>query len=330
MITTREQWLARRRAGIGGSDAPVIVLGRVFGTTAEDLRLEKAGLVVPPDIGQSEDVRRGAALEDDALAEFMALTGVPVRFPASDMDRWNEFWFEHPQYPWAFANLDAYTIDDRGDPVEVKCSRASKWARIREEGLPDYWIIQGMHQLWVANAQRVHFWVFNADAWRGLHIVLERDEALIAQIVAAELAFRAHLAAGTSIPAPAAPGEALARIGGMTTALDVSASGDWCALFDLYRAADERARAADEERARILGLISDLVEELGVDGVHCGEARAKIVRRSGSEKLDRARLAAAHPELNLRPYLQVTAGSESLQVRFSNRPRGGQGKGRRS
>lgn len=326
LITTREQWLARRQQGIGGSDAPAILLGRVYGRTAADLAREKRGEVVEDD-APGDDLRRGNALEDDAVVEFELATGRALRAPSNDIERWTDFWFAHPTVPYAYANLDVFLLGtDPLEPVEIKCPRSANWYEIRENGLPQHYQIQAQHQMWVTGAPRVHFWIFNADAWKGLYIVLERDETIIAALAAAAAAFWRAVETGVD---PVVPVEiAIERVAAERAALDVSTSEEWRALFALYEDAAERAKATEEERSRVSGLIGGLLTTFGVDLVRCGDAKALRVVRKGSERLDKKRLAAAHPEINLRAFSSTGAPSESLTIEFNSRARGARGKGK--
>lgn len=332
-ITNRAQWLARRHRGIGGSDAPVVLLGRVYSTTIEDLLRDKRG-AAPEDDEPNDDMRRGAALEDDALAEFVRVTGREVLAPTSDEERWNDFWFDHPTVPCAYANLDGL-LPPPGpsllpfEPLEVKNHKSAVWHRIREEGLPVYYQIQGQHQMWVTAAPRVHFWLFNADLWKGLHVVLQRDPIVIAKLAEAEAAFwRAVQEGRPAPPAALAPEEVAIVPVEAGPPLDVSSSDDWRALFALYRAAADAADAADAERDRIRALIGELVSTLGVTAVRCNDAKAVRTFRRGSERFDKKKLAAAHPGIDLRAFTTTGAPSESLTIEFADsRPQRGRGKG---
>lgn len=327
-ITSREQWLARRRRGVGGSDAPLVLLGRLYDRTVVDLAREKRGEIAEDD-EPSVDMRRGSALEDDAVAEFERLTGLTVATPQTDEERWNEFWFDHPTVPYAYANLDGLLALPLVAPVEVKVPRSGNWYKIREEGLPDYWQIQAQHQMWVTGALRVHFWIFNADSWAGLHIVVERDDRIIEALAGAVSAFWLAVTMGVAPVAPLAP-LAIAPLAAERAVLDVSASDDWRALLALYREVDARADAATAERDRVRDLVGDLLRALGVDVVRCGDMKAQRIVRKGSERLDRKALVAANPALDLRPFLSTSASSESLSIESTNRARGARGKGAKS
>jgi putative phage-type endonuclease len=323
LITSREGWLARRRTGIGGSDAPIILLGRVYNRTDEWLRMEKLGQVVDSDEAD-EDRRRGIALEDDALTEFAFVTGLrppELRAPQTDHERWNDFFILSPERPWTFANLDGWV---RAEPMEIKCARSSKWYKVLERGLPDEWQIQGQHQMWVTGTSRVHFWIFNADSWKGLYIVLERDESVIAALAAAEADFWDAVLQDRPLP-PRQTSVALAPVG--RTALDVSETAEWRDLFALYHAADERADAAAAERDALKQVYLGLLQDLGVDHVRCGEARANIVRKAGAERLDKRRLAATHPEINLRRFTTTGDPTEYVTIETTARARGARSKG---
>jgi hypothetical protein len=178
--------------------------------------------------------------------------------------------------------------------------------------------------MWVTGAKVVHFWIFNADAWRGLHIALPRDERLIERIEEAEELFWRHVELDVPLPARA-PTEALVPVG--RTALDVSSNEDWRSLFEVLREANERVEAAKVEQDKLKALVSDLLADLGVDGVRCDGARANIVRKAGSERLDRKALVAAHPNVDLRAFLSVGAPSEYVTIETKSRARGARSKG---
>lgn len=327
-ITTRAQWLARRQHGIGGSDAPVILLGRVYSTTIEDLLRDKQW--PPADDEPNDDMRRGSALEDDAIAEFVRVTGREVLAPATDEERWNDYWFQHPSVPYAYANLDGLLArTDPLEPLEVKNHKTSIWHRIREEGLPVHQQLQAQHQMWVTGARQVHFWLFNADLWKGLHVVLMRDPIVIARLADAEAVFWRAVQEGRPAPAATLSPEEVAIVPVEAgPPLDVSSSDDWRTLFSMYRAALERAEVADAERDRLKALIGDLVSALGVSGVRCDDARAVRTFRRGAERFDKKKLVAAHPGIDLKAYLTTGAPSESLSIEFANnRPQRGRGKG---
>ena len=95
---TREEWLAWRRKGIGGSDA-ASVIGVSPYATARDLYYDKLNIVSATD-EQSNWVQLeiGHLLEDLVAKIFSRKTGYPV-YQIKKM-------FSHPNYPFMLADVD--------------------------------------------------------------------------------------------------------------------------------------------------------------------------------------------------------------------------------
>ena len=138
----REQWLALRRQGLGGTDAAA-VLGLSPYRTAVDVYLEKTGQREP--VADTPRMRAGRLLED-VVARWWALEkGFRVR-------RDNKMRF-HPQYPELFANIDRL-ITTPGEKLgtgvlEVKTTSGYHFKRWENDGLPPDTYCQVMHYLMV-------------------------------------------------------------------------------------------------------------------------------------------------------------------------------------
>lgn len=95
---SRDEWLAYRRYGIGGSDAAAI-LGISPWRTARDLYYDKLGIA---EVSENEDnwvqLEMGNLLEPLVAQIFEKKTGLKV-FKRKAM-------FQHPKYPWMLADLD--------------------------------------------------------------------------------------------------------------------------------------------------------------------------------------------------------------------------------
>jgi putative phage-type endonuclease len=103
-----------RWAGLGGSDAPVL-LGLSPYKTPFQLHLEKTGQVDPPDLDDLEHIRWGNILEAPVAAEFTRQTGLPVAKVNTTMI--------HKRLPFMLANIDRRIVG-KPELLEVKTVRA--------------------------------------------------------------------------------------------------------------------------------------------------------------------------------------------------------------
>ena len=95
---SKDDWLAYRRMGIGGSDAAA-VLGISPFRTAMDLYYDKRNLPIPnDDDGNWVAMEVGTLLEDLVARIFAQKTGLKV-YQRKSM-------FQHLYHPWMLADLD--------------------------------------------------------------------------------------------------------------------------------------------------------------------------------------------------------------------------------
>lgn len=177
----RADFLARRRAGIGGSDAAAII-GQDPYKTALDIYHEKVGEA--PDRPATPPMMRGRILEPTVAELYTELTGRKVRKQPQRV---------HPDYPWLLGNLDYQILANGNDLgtglLEIKCPGIRNFLKIQRGGLPLSWTIQGQHYLGVFGYAWMSYAVFNADLWRLIHFDLTRDEDFIHKLQAAETRF---------------------------------------------------------------------------------------------------------------------------------------------
>jgi len=166
----REEWLAERMSGIGGSDAST-VLGLNPWRTPLQLWAEKTGRVQNDE--QSEAAHWGTVLEEHVLRRYALKSNRPVQKHGSLL--------RSTERPWQLATLDGIqgkAVDDATamGVVEIKCTGlVDNW----DEGPPPYVIAQVQHQLAVTGwswASVVA--LFNARELKWWDV--ERDENMIA------------------------------------------------------------------------------------------------------------------------------------------------------
>ena len=182
----REEWLAVRNTGIGGSDAAAI-LGISPWRTARDLYYDKLN-VVKADMDENwVALEMGHLLEDLVARIFAKKTGLRI-FQRKVM-------FQHPLYPWMLADLD-YLVelpDGSNAILEIKTTNYNareNWWYNGEEIVPVYYESQGRHYMSVMNLDRVYFCCLygnNEDEVIIRH--LDRDYAYESELIALEDAF---------------------------------------------------------------------------------------------------------------------------------------------
>ena len=175
-MMSREEWLASRRNGIGGSDASAILGVNPYSSPLK-VYLDK--------IGKSEDgetneaMRQGTDLEQYVADRFVEATGKKVR-------RCNKI-LQHPDYPWMLANIDRDIV---GENAGLECKTTSPYSKFRfDEGeINPHYYWQCIHYMAVTGADR--WYVSIVVLGRAHHVFcIERDEDAIASLIQAERDF---------------------------------------------------------------------------------------------------------------------------------------------
>lgn len=145
---SREEWLAWRRTGIGGSDAPIVAGVAPWGSRME-LFLDKRGRL--PERAPTPRMRLGAALEP-LIAELSSRT-----HDASFCDEQRRV--QSRDYPFVLATLDRVGYD--GEVFELKAvfpgGRKDLPPSGAQDGIPEHWVIQGVHQAIAAEVESITF-----------------------------------------------------------------------------------------------------------------------------------------------------------------------------
>lgn len=237
---SRDEWLAERMKGIGGSDASS-VLGLNPYKSAFALWAEKTGAVVPEDISDREAVRLGNDLEQYVAMRWTEATGHKVQ-------RTN-FIYKNTNYPFAHANPDRLLV--KGGRLEgLECKTSSNWEYIkllREGKIPPMWYCQCVHYMMVMDAARWHLAAIAfGDGF--YHFTIERDEAEIASLAEAEKAFWQLVQTKTAPPVDGSEstGDALKvifRESAPGTAIDLGGVASAVERYNHYANAEKAAAA---------------------------------------------------------------------------------------
>ena len=290
MTIDHAAWLEERRKGIGGSDAPVCVLGEYYGRTWQDLYLDKLGLAPPQE--PTPDMRRGTRLEPVAADYFQEKTGLKVR-------RVNRV-LRHKDWPFVLANIDREIVGQNAI-LEIKCPRAMTFRRILDKGIPEGWQIQGQHYMTVRNRKTVVFAVYCAEIDELMTVPVERDDSLIDLILDKERNFWQYVEAGELPPAPEPKALDLPPVG--ATEIITRDDAEWAAAVERLREAktikieaEEWEKACKAEVQRLMG-DAQVIEGAG--------ARVYWKTQAGRKTLDKKALQAAHPEIDLQRFMKT-------------------------
>lgn len=184
-----EAWLRQRKKGIGGSDAGA-VCGLNPYTSPIQVYLDKTTEEIN-DI-DNESMRQGRDLEEYVAQRFMEESGKKVR-------RSNMIYKNH-KYPFLFANVDRLIV---GENAGLECKTASAYSadKWKDNAIPPHYLIQCYHYMAVTNA----------DAWylavvilgkEFKYIRLERDEAMIQNLISIEQDFWENYVLKKVMPQP--------------------------------------------------------------------------------------------------------------------------------
>ena len=304
----REDWLAVRRTGIGGSDAAAAVGLNPYMSPLE-LWLDKTGraegMPRPSPDDTTSPTYWGALLEPIVAASYTKQTGNRVR-------RVNAV-LRHPTIPWMLANVDREVVGCR-DIQLLECKTAGEFgASLWREGVPEYVELQVQHQLAVTGRTAAHVAVLLCG--QALEVFrVERDDALIARLIELEQRFWRYVE--TDMPPPADGSESAERAlrhlypgnGGTVDFIDDRRLSSVFADLVAVRAEIEQ-REAQEALLR-----QTLIQAMGEATRAVFETGSVSFRRSrDSCTVDLKRLLADHPEFETQ-YAMNRPGSRRFLV----------------
>lgn len=305
---SRDDWLAVRRTGIGGSDAAAAVGLNPYMSPLE-LWLDKTGradgLPGPDSDETTSPTYWGTLLEPIVAASYTKQTGNKVR-------RVNAV-LRHPTIPFMLANLDREIVGAR-DVQILECKTAGEFgARLWRNGVPEYVELQVQHQLAVTGKTAAHVAVLLCG--QALEVFrIERDERLIARLVELEARFWQFVEADT--PPPADGSESADRAlrhlypghgGQVDFTGDVRLSSTFADLVAV--------RAEIEARQTVEAQLKQTIQQAMGNATRAvfetGEVSFK--RSKDSSTVDVKRLIADHPEYETR-YTVPKPGSRRFLV----------------
>lgn len=196
----RDDWLERRKAGIGGSDVAGILELSPWATPFS-VWADKTDQYDGWD-DENESMYWGRVLEDVVVDEFQARSGLHVHG--------RQWLVHHPQHPWAMCTLDGLAFEspflvdasvdfEDFDPlgnVQVKTDAGfGKW----NDGVPDQYRIQVQWEMFVTGLE--HTWIPVLHGGRHYECYeVEYDDVLSQKIFARVSEFRDRFIVGDETP----------------------------------------------------------------------------------------------------------------------------------
>jgi len=267
----REQFLERRKQGIGGSDIAAII-GLSPWKTPRDIYMDKKGLAEPEP--ETDAMYWGTTLEDIVAREYSKRTGRKI-------ERCNVL-FRHPEYPFLIGNLDRVVYDENGKKPVVKgclttkrileCKTASQyaagdWGEPGTDQIPEHYKAQVQWYMGITGALVCDVAVLIGNRDFRIYTVY-RDDAVIAYLFGAGVAFWNEYIEKDILP----PARTLADIESVchgTPKARAFASLEITDKAERYRELDEQIKGLKAEqdalKVAICDYIGDAVELVAPD-----------------------------------------------------------------
>lgn len=186
--TDHQKWLQTRNAGIGGSDASVI-MGLNPYKSPYQLWLEKTGQAEAPDLSGNQYIYWGHKNEANIADWFEEDSGKKVRKLGTLRNR---------AHPFMLANVDRAVMgEDAG--LEIKTAGVAQARKWKGDEIPDAYYCQCLHYLAVTGADRWYIAVLIGGN-EAIRKTVERNEEDIKALIEAEKDFWDHVVTRTPPP----------------------------------------------------------------------------------------------------------------------------------
>lgn len=306
---SRDEWLQARRVGLGSSDAATALGLNPYQSPLalwlEKTRPEQSLNQIDPN-DDTHPTYWGTVLEPIVATHYSKRTGNKVR-------RVNAI-LQHPQHPFMLANLDREVVGQT-DVQILECKTAGMYgAKAWKNGVPEYVLVQVMHQLAVTGKQAADVAVLIAGQDLQIHRV-HRDEALIAKLIELESRFWWHVENNIPPPADGSDSSALTlqtlfqRDNGQI--LDLSLDADMNSVFEELL----KVRSQMDECKAKESILKQRIQQTMADYSYAQFRQGSVSWKkiADSTMIDSKALSQDHPEL-IQPYLKTKAGSRRFTV----------------
>lgn len=308
----REEWLAVRKTGLGGSDIPPL-LGLSPFKTALELWEDKTGRAA--EIPDSPPMKRGRVLEPIAADQYVEETSRKIR--RQPLRR-------HPDNEFMIANVDRQILAvgdvNSTGVLEIKCPGLKVMSEVKAHGLSDYMIVQLMHYIGVLGYEWGSFCLFNAERWDIIHFDLEADQEFIGKMFEKEEEFWTKYVL-TDTPPPENGTGAMPEVPEVEGELKTVDGEAWRAAGAQFQEAKELVAAATMLQTAAKEKLQVLMTDEETDAIEIPEflriywrmSKGRVSWKKTAEKI------AKEAEFPLEYYKVTGAGSRSFNTYFLKR-----------
>ena len=281
-MSARENWLAERRKGIGGSDAAA-ALGQSRHKTAYQLYQEKLGLIEGDMMLAPASVERmefGKLIEGVIADMYAKRYGVKLR-------RHNQL-AHHPRLAWMLSSYDR-TIDGRREGLECKnvdalSYRFGEWGDEHSDQVPQEYLLQCHHYLATSGYDVWHLAAcVGGNTLKVYHIA--RDPEMIDLVEQGEAEFWQYVKQNAPPPLDYQHRSAIPLLkkmypgtNGETVHLPAEIEALHHARLDFQEQSDLMQKGADAAKARIMHVMGEASVGLLPNG---GGYTRKLIKRDG-------------------------------------------------
>jgi putative phage-type endonuclease len=292
----REEFLARRRTGIGGSDVGAI-MGVSQYADGLDVYLDK---VDPPPDFDNPAMERGRYLEPVVSKLYEVTSGRRLTHGKFRRDQKNKFLIGSPDRIIKPTGRKPYAADVSSPGVlEIKTANRYVLKKMKEEGLPKSYILQLQHYMGLSGTTWGAFAVLCADPWEFLTFTVEFDQELYDRVREVLQRFWVdHVQAKVPpIPKPIDYGDTdEVKADTAVTIFDPGSTGlvQWEKSVDLFREANAMLKLGAEAKEFARAQMIDQMT-MGKGIYEGGGARVHYLQSKGRRTFQQRELRAMQP-----------------------------------
>ncbi len=250
----------------------------------------------------NKHTQRGVRLEAIAAEYFTETTGRKVQ-------RRNQA-YVHPDYPFIVGHIDRKIVGEDGI-LEVKCPSRGAFYAMQKKGLPDSYIAQAHGYMGLSGYHKLTWLIFCADLWDAAIFEIEFDEKIYQSSINAVRDFWfEHIVPRNP---PVEKGEEkermeFERVGGDLIIRD-DLQEDANMLIDAIKIKKDGDDLFEMAKERLLERIER------VEGSYqAGSLRFYWKSQPGRHTLDKKRLQAENPQINLKDYEKQGADFQTFRT----------------
>lgn len=299
----REQWLAERRKGIGGSDVSAI-LGVNEYTTPYQLWLDKTGK--ESNEVESEAMRRGKILEPAVVEFWRQDTGLEI-LPESANPYKMEY---HPKHRFLFGSPDRVYLDAEGRKGTLECKTTI--LNVDREEMPQAWFCQVQWYMGIMGHQMAEV------CWLGKYFKVDRVQYnfvpdFFEDLVARAIEFREKYILADIAP-PVTDSEDIKKMFKKhLTGKVVQATPETMEAVAKLKAIKEEAKRIEKEQKQLEDQIKLILQD-GEALKYNDQLLLTWKNNKDGVRFDEKTFAAAHPDLH-QQFRKETLGARVFLVK---------------